>query len=339
MGEKILNSYKIFNQCIVYQNNEFDSNAILDTIKNSEELGEGYLIEKWEDWYQFGKKSRFLDPRKEVNKFTEQLDNLHTDAFFKIKNFMNKCVEDYVKNYLDEGERSYPEYVNFSSLEKGQIIESLVGQKIVTPDNTSDPSFQHPVNGWIENSYDILKHRPFTNAEYAIGWHTDRLQGLEYSPGPKPILTLTLYLNDDYEGGEVAFLKDGEEKIIIYKPKAGDVVVFPSSNPFQHAAMPILSQNSKYFIRHFLTWTYPGSQEWNDSADKFGIDKWIEMENERVQSEILAGKGRKHVVMPGGLNSADKKASNNSFYSESQLNGEDYYIKDVVYIDGRSLQK
>lgn len=334
-----MNSYKIFNQCIVYQDTNFDNSGVLNVIKQSENLGEGYLIEKWEDWYQFGKKTKFMDARKEVNKFTEQIDNMHTEAFLKVKEFMRKCIEDYVDNYLDEGERSYPEYVDFSNLDKGQIVDSLVGNKIITPDDTSNTSSFQVSSGWIENSYDILKHRPNTDAEYAIGWHTDRLQGLEYSPGPKPILTVTLYLNDDYEGGEIAFLKDGAEKVIIYKPKAGDVVVFPSSNPFQHAAMPILSESPKYFIRHFLTWTYPGSKEWNSSAEKFGLDKWIEMENERVQKEILAGKGRKHVVMPGGMNSAEKKASNNSFYSESQLNGQDYYIKNVVFIDGRSLQK
>lgn len=334
-----MNSYKIFNQCVVYQDDNFDVENILNVIKQSENLPSGFLIEKWEDWYKFGSKSKFCDTRKEMNKSTKKIDSIHTETFIKIKNLMNACVKDYVEKYLDEGERSYPEYVNFSSLEKTEDIKKTTGGKVIMPDETGNTNFDHSLNGWIENSYDILKHRPNTNAEYAIGWHTDRLQGLEYAPGPKPILTVTLYLNDDYEGGEIAFLKGGEEKVIIYKPKAGDVVVFPSSNPFQHAAMPILSNSSKYFIRHFVTWTYPGSKEWNDSAEKYGLDKWIEMENQRVQAEIIAGRGRKHVVMPGGMNSKDKKESNDPFYLESQLNGEDYYIKDVIFIDGRSLQK
>jgi hypothetical protein len=341
MGEKILNSYEIFKQCVVYQDSDFDHNAVLDVIKNSESIEDGFLIEKWNDWYVFGSKSKFADPRQEKNpvKSIADLDDIHTEAHLKVKDIIDKCIKDYVKNYLDLNHSSYPSYVDFSTMEKGDVLESLNGIQIVTCDTTGDPIFRDATNGWTQSSYDILKHNPETGREYAIGWHTDRPKGLDNSPGPKSILTVTIYLNDDYEGGEVSFLKDGGDEVVVYKPRAGDIVIFPSCEPFHHAAMPIKSDTPKYFIRHFLTWSYEGSYEWNESAKKFGIDSWIKMEHDRVTSENISGKGRKHVIFPGGRDDFDKRSMPEPFYSESQINGEDYYIKEVVYIDGNSLQK
>jgi hypothetical protein len=336
-----LNSYEIFNQCVVYQNDDFNKDLVLDVIKQSESIEEGFLIEKWRDWYVFGSKSKFADPRKEKNpiKSISDLDDLHTDVHLKVKSVIDSCVKDYVDNYLDLSQPHYPDYVDFSSMEKGDVLHGLLGMQIVTCDSTGDPIFREPTNGWTPSSYDLLKHNPQTDREYAIGWHTDRPRGLDESPGPKSILTVTIYLNDDYEGGEVAFLKDGGDEVIVYKPKAGDIVIFPSCEPFHHAAMPIKSNTPKYFIRHFLTWSYEGSKDWNDSAKKFGIDSWIKMEHERVSSENISGKGRKHVILPGGRDDFDKKSMPEPFYSESQINGEDYYIKEVLYMDGNSLQK
>ena len=341
MGEKILNSYEIFKQCVVYQNNDFDHKPILEVIKSSESIGDGFLIEKWNDWYVFGSKSKFADPRQEKNpvKWISDLDDIHTDAHLKVKNVIDVCIKDYVKKYLDHNESSYPKYVDFSTMEKGDVVEGLEGMPIVTCDTTGDPIFRDATNGWTQSSYDLLKHNPETDREYAIGWHTDRPKGLDNSPGPKSILTVTIYLNDDYDGGEVSFLKEGVDEVIVYKPKAGDIVIFPSCEPFHHAAMPIKSNISKYFIRHFLTWSYEGSIEWNNSAKKFGIDQWIQMEHERVSSENIFGKGRKHVILPGGRDDFDKKSMPDPFYSESQINGEDYYIKEVIFMDGSSLQK
>lgn len=46
-----------------------------------------------------------------------------------------------------------------------------------------------------------------------------------------------MYLNDDYEGGELEFTKLG----IKIKPEAGDIVVFPSTYIYTHASLPVIS--------------------------------------------------------------------------------------------------
>lgn len=42
--------------------------------------------------------------------------------------------------------------------------------------------------------------------------------------------TMMLYLNDDYEGGEIVFSNQN----LIIKPKAGSLLMFPSKDPFTH---------------------------------------------------------------------------------------------------------
>lgn len=95
-----------------------------------------------------------------------------------------------------------------------------------------------------------------------MGSHFDQLDGdktLRYS--------LVMYLNDDFEGGEISFsLKDYENndteirpnedyedelnsKIIDFgiKPKAGSVIIFPSSAPYYHTAH-LVKNKFKYMV-------------------------------------------------------------------------------------------
>ena len=57
-----------------------------------------------------------------------------------------------------------------------------------------------------------------------------------------------LYLNDDYEGGEVEFVNFG----VKIKPKAGMLLLFPSNYPYTHIAHPVTS-GTKYAI---VTWIH-----------------------------------------------------------------------------------
>jgi predicted 2-oxoglutarate/Fe(II)-dependent dioxygenase YbiX len=56
-----------------------------------------------------------------------------------------------------------------------------------------------------------------------------------------------IYLNDDYEGGEIEFVNFD----IKIKPKAGTLIMFPSNYPYSHIAHPVIS-GTKYAVSTFL---------------------------------------------------------------------------------------
>lgn len=100
------------------------------------------------------------------------------------------------------------------------------------------------------------------NAGIGMGSHFDQLDGdktLRYS--------LVMYLNDDFEGGEISFFLSDYEDVkkvaspdLDYdiaqsqgqiqfglKPKAGSIIIFPSAAPYYHTAH-LVKTNFKYMV-------------------------------------------------------------------------------------------
>lgn len=57
-------------------------------------------------------------------------------------------------------------------------------------------------------------------------------------------ITMLLYLNDEYEGGEVVFPDLG----ITIRPKAGQVLCFPSNRHFRHGVNPVTSGERRVLV-------------------------------------------------------------------------------------------
>lgn len=73
-------------------------------------------------------------------------------------------------------------------------------------------------------------------------------------------VSLVSYLNDNYEGGELYFNNLG----ITIKPKAGDMIIFPSSYLFSHTAFPV-KNGIKYSIATML--------DYNDNNKRSNYEK------------------------------------------------------------------
>jgi 2OG-Fe(II) oxygenase superfamily len=89
------------------------------------------------------------------------------------------------------------------------------------------------INPNVSQNYMILRYEGGQNyvSHLDHGVHTPRrLSGIGY-------------LNDDFQGGELRF----EHMNFTYHPAAGDVVLFPSGLPYQHAALPVTS-GTKYSV-------------------------------------------------------------------------------------------
>lgn len=80
-------------------------------------------------------------------------------------------------------------------------------------------------------------HQPMCINKYftgkMMGPHVDGDEGSDSNP----FISAVLYINDDYEGGELEF-PNQEIKI---KPSAGSIVMFPSTQPFVHNPKEVIS--------------------------------------------------------------------------------------------------
>lgn len=59
--------------------------------------------------------------------------------------------------------------------------------------------------------------------------------------------TIVVYLNDDYEGGELNFPKLN----VKIKPKAGSVMMYPSGEPYEHESMHLKSGRKMVITHHW----------------------------------------------------------------------------------------
>lgn len=91
--------------------------------------------------------------------------------------------------------------------------------------------------GFFVTHYDDSRGHVFNGKNYA------------YRNTPERSMTLLIYLNDDYEGGEIEFVnirqQDGQPLKI--KPKAGTVVAFPSHELYAHRVLPTTS-GTRYVV-------------------------------------------------------------------------------------------
>ena len=66
----------------------------------------------------------------------------------------------------------------------------------------------------------------------------------DHGPAYNCTVSAVVYINDDYEGGELKFPRMDN---LVYKPRVGDIVLCPSNYIYEHASLPIKS-GTKYCV-------------------------------------------------------------------------------------------
>jgi hypothetical protein len=66
----------------------------------------------------------------------------------------------------------------------------------------------------------------------------------DHGPAYNCTVSAVIYINDDYEGGELQFPRLDN---LVYTPKSGDIAVFPSNYIYEHASLPMKS-GTKYCV-------------------------------------------------------------------------------------------
>lgn len=266
-----LNYREIYPKIFVYENPWKDINVTTKVIMDSEKNPEGSLLSDWKSWYTFGKEVNMLNfDNKEDNERTR----LEQNVWEEIKDVFYKTTQHYSECYNLPIEKDA--IVHDDILEKDMKLWQLMGPSVC----------KYEVGAGIdENSFDLAMHM-----------HTDYQVEYEDSRGYKFTLTATMYLNDDYEGGGVDFLV-GENKLFYYKPKAGDVLVFPAGDPnylsepgelYRHGVRKTYV-NPKYFIRNHWQRYFHGSKEWLEQESIYGKEEWEKMERARIKEGINSG--------------------------------------------------
>lgn len=98
------------------------------------------------------------------------------------------------------------------------------------------------------NIADLRYWEAFNFIKYEPGNHF--MEHHDHSFSYNCTVSLVAYVNDDYEGGELYFRLQN----LNIKPKAGDLVIFPSNFVYPHQAKPVIS-GTKYSIVTMLDYS------------------------------------------------------------------------------------
>ena len=238
---------------IVFHNVLSDPDAYIDYY---EEFGE------WRGWYGFG---RQIDSR--VHSFRAHPHMPTWDDWLEVE----KAIEGggTSDKYFMEVARAFHLATKFYVEYTGRVLPN-----------------------WSCQPWGLARYIPDENLNgdegLTMNYHTDYMPETAESPGDKFGLTAVLYPNDDYEGGEIAFRvvgEDGVQKEFEYKPKAGDLVFFPSGHPYYHGVKRIYKA-PKYITRLYWMYDFEGTPEWHSLKEKYG-DKFEEMESTRIRRHDL----------------------------------------------------
>jgi hypothetical protein len=267
-----LDVIEIYPKIFVYKNLFKDINKTYNLLKESEGEEDG-LFSPWSQWSRFGE---YINPI-----FRTYNDNLKIEHVKNVKTSTEK-QEEHKKILLEI-------LNNFLTATKDYIEKNNVefNENKIIPDIKDQNG--NPIKEWEYTGPSIARYRTDFEDPLAMTYHTDYIREPIVTPGHKFAITALTYFNDDYEGGEIDFIANGEA--YMYKPEAGDVLVFPSGHPellmsensiYLHGVMPAIN-NSKYLSRMYWTKYSPGDPEWFKNEEKFGKEKWQKMQEQIME--------------------------------------------------------
>jgi len=269
MTDNSLNPIEIYPQIFVYKNTFKDIDSIYSEFKNN--VGdESGLFSPWTQWSHFGEylNPTFTDhPHGFTVEYLEQIET-KTEKQEKQRSAVLELLNNFYAVTRDYAKR------NGIEVDEDKYITNKYGEQI---------------KEWNRSGPSIAKYRTDITDSVAMTYHTDYIREPITSPGYKFAITALVYYNDDYEGGEIDFIVDGEA--YMYKPEAGDFLVFPSGHPdiltkngsiYLHGVMPPTKTN-KYLSRMYWMKYHQGSDEWFEKENEFGKEVWMEMQKDIMQ--------------------------------------------------------
>lgn len=230
-------------QIVIYKNIFKNSSDLINILQK--ECKES-LISPWEKWYDNGYRKELIFYK---NNFIKEFDSKNIKIEKKIAKEFCDILEFIRKDYFkDFGKNNaiWPKFIkNWNAL-----LEEPVGYSI---------SFFR---------YDILMAKMRNNQNNLfMDYHIDEFPILNSVKSIKYVATINVYLNDDYEGGELCMYDSISNKSYMYKPKPGDAIIMPSTSPFYHAVKNFYKKD-RYFMRSFFSYHVNGIDLDYDAVEK-----------------------------------------------------------------------
>jgi hypothetical protein len=244
-------AYTISNGIVLYKNVFKDIDNILSFFKEAELYEENkYMMKKFHNWGQYGimtevDSTSFHDFTDGYFNYNEPEEVKQKEVFEKLNDAYNFVKKDFMIKYGNSN--IWPShYKKIDLFNEG--------------DNTKIAFLKYDV--------EMAKLSELEKFNFTA-FHSDYFDQDMDTPGYKLIFTVMIYLNSDYEGGEICFW-DGE-KIVGYKPEPGDIIAFPSCEPFYHGVLNI-NNNNRYAIRMNYCAVTDGSKEFKDGTFKLSLN-------------------------------------------------------------------
>lgn len=248
---------------------------LVDILKESgKDRTSSYYFNQWDKWHVFGETIGGIN-----------FNPIYPDLVDENKKAEEEEIVRELENAFATATQHYMQYHN------------VVRQENWT---TMGPSICRYVSEMDHCGIDYLSMKYHTDYDYIRG----------DEPGDKFAITCTMYLNDDYEGGEMWFNLSGsaadsfgevplpKSEIQVYKPQAGDVLVFPAGHPdvlsdestyfhgVSRTGKTEENPSDKYFIRSYHLIPFAGTPEWLANQEKYGAEVWEKMETERIKARV-----------------------------------------------------
>jgi hypothetical protein len=267
MTEKVLKHIELYPKIFVYKGLFKDISKTMEILEDETEEA---LFSPWTQWSRFGE---YMNPLFK--------DYPHTMSIEEIRNIETKTENEEVQKLavlevFENFHLATQDYINKNSVEfnKDTVLVNREGESF---------------NLWTTNGPAIARYRTDIEDHLAMAYHSDFCREPIVSPGYKFAITALTYFNDDYTGGEIDFIVDGEA--YMYKPEAGDYLIFPSGHPdiltkegqvYLHGVMPAKGEK-KYISRMYWMKYEIGEDEWFEKEAEFGKDVWKDMQTDIME--------------------------------------------------------
>lgn len=161
------------------------------------------------------------------------MDKVYLDKdIFYIENFIDKIDLQTILSFcqIEDGWNSWPHSIHFT---KKINLDKTVEEILDKYNNKFLSLIKNNERIYVPDQ--VLKYKK-TNDKWAFHPHSDK-EDYSSDNNEIPIYGYVLYLNDDYEGGEVVYT----DKNIIFKPSSGTLLLHETSEECTHGVKKIIS--------------------------------------------------------------------------------------------------